>query len=176
MVERVDLLGDGDDVLVVRQHDDLVGVDRLDRVEDLRGRRVHRLAAGDHALHAELAEQLGQPVAAGDRDDRGRDRGQAERGTGVAAAPRIAASRTRVLLVDLLEQVGDPDLLRAAVRARAPASIAAPMSLVCTWQFHRPVAADDDDRVADLAPRLLERLDVLVERGRGSTSPRSAAR
>ena len=46
----------------------------LDRFEDLRGRRVHRLAAGDHVLHAEAREQAADAVADTDRDDRGRDR------------------------------------------------------------------------------------------------------
>ena len=40
--------------------------------------------------------------------------------------------------------------------------MAAPMSLVWTWQFQMPVAADDDDRVADRAPALLEVLDPVV--------------
>ena len=37
-----------------------VGVDRFDRVEQFGGRRVQRLATGDHPLHAELTEQLGR--------------------------------------------------------------------------------------------------------------------
>ena len=43
------LLGGEDDVRVVRQHDDLRRGGRLDRGEDVGGRRVHRLAALDDA-------------------------------------------------------------------------------------------------------------------------------
>ena len=42
-----------------------------------------------------------------------------------------------VLLVDLLEQIGDPDLRGRPSRSSAT-SIAAPTSLVWTWQFHSP--------------------------------------
>ena len=49
-----------------------VGVARLDRFEDLRRRRVHRLTARDEVLHAEAREQAAHAVADADRDDRGR--------------------------------------------------------------------------------------------------------
>ena len=49
--------------------------------------------------------------------------------------------------------------------ASTPASMAAPMSLVWMWQFHRPSPADHDDGVADAGPHLLERLDGVVGRG-----------
>ena len=70
--ERVDLLGDRDDVLVVRQDHDLLGVDVLDRVEQFGRRRVEGLAAGHDALHAKIAEQLGEAVAGAHGDHRRR--------------------------------------------------------------------------------------------------------
>ena len=48
----------GHDVLVVGQHDHAVGRAPLDRFEDLRGRRVHRLPTGHDLLHAEAGEEL----------------------------------------------------------------------------------------------------------------------
>ena len=51
------LLGGEDDVAVVGQQHDLVGAERLDRLEQLRGARVHRLAAVDDGVAAELAEE-----------------------------------------------------------------------------------------------------------------------
>ena len=50
-----------------------VRVARLDRFEDLRRRRVHRLATRDDLLHAEAREQAAHAVADTDRDDRGLD-------------------------------------------------------------------------------------------------------
>ena len=70
---RVDLLGHRDDVLVVRQDHDLVGRAGLDGGEQVGGRRVHGLAAGDDPLHAEAVEDPPDAVADGDGDDRGGD-------------------------------------------------------------------------------------------------------
>ncbi len=84
--QRLELLGDRDDVLVVRQHDDLVGVDPLDRLEQLRRRRVHRLAAGDDTLHTELGEEFDEATSRTDRHHGGGDR---------RAAPRQRARRAR---------------------------------------------------------------------------------
>ena len=136
--QRVDLLGDGDDVLVVGQHDDLVGVDALDRGEQFGRRRVERLPAGDDALHAELPEQLGEPVAAGHGDDRAGDGGQAEAGSVMARALRlIAASRTACSSATSSNRSVTRICFGRPSRASAT-SIAAPMSLVWTWQFHSP--------------------------------------
>ena len=86
VVKRVELLGDRDDVLVVGQHDHLIGVDRLDGGEQLGRRRVERLPTGDHPLHPELPEQLGKPVATGDGHDSTRHGRQAEPGAVVRGA------------------------------------------------------------------------------------------
>ena len=110
----------------------------LDRLEQFGRRRVHRLAAGDDALHAELGEQLG----AGRRPSRPRPPRSSPRGSDVGDR-RIVRRRGElglplgVLLVDLLEQVGDPDAFGRPPTSSAT-SIAAPMSLVWTWQFQRP--------------------------------------
>ena len=117
-----------------------VGVHVLDRVEQFGGRRVERLASGDDALHAELSEQLDEPVAAAHRDDRRRDRRQTRRVTAAVDLDRGAGERglpVGVLFGNLLEQVGDADLLRPTVTSSAT-SIAAPMSFVWTWQFQSP--------------------------------------
>ena len=66
-VSVLHLFGHRDDVLVVRQHDHGVGRRRFDRFEDLRGRRVHRLAAGHDLLHAEAAEDAADALAGRDR-------------------------------------------------------------------------------------------------------------
>ena len=156
--ERVDLLRDGNDVLVVGQHDDALRRRRLDRLEDLRRRRVHRLAAGDDDLHAEAREQPADAVAHRDRDDRGLDRGE---GRDVAGAVPPAATHS-CSCVDLLEQVGDPDLMRSA---RFDAGFDRGADVVgVDVAVPDAVAADDDDRVAERAPRVLERGDRRVGR------------
>ena len=62
------LLGGEDDVAVVGQHHDLLGAERLHRLEQLRGARVHGLAAVDDGVAAELAEQR-LVALAGDHGD-----------------------------------------------------------------------------------------------------------
>ena len=78
-------------------------------------------------------------------------------------APRGGRGRSRdrrplavgVLGGDLLEQVGDPDPVRPAVEVEGGLDGRADVVGVDV-AVPRPVAADDDDRVADLAPALLE--------------------
>ena len=120
--------------LLFGQDDDLVGRRRLDRFEDLRGRRVHRLAAGDDLLHAEASGRCGG-CRRRSRPRRPRSvTGSARRRRLVGATPRLAHP---ALLLDLLEQVGDADVARPA-GSRCAASIAAPMSSVWMWQFQMP--------------------------------------
>ena len=137
--QRVDLFGDRDDVLVVRQDHDVVGVDVLDRVEQFGRRRVHRLPTGHDALHAELGEQLHEPVAAAHRDD---GRRAPAAGRRLPAERRRAAGhrRARAWRAPRRPPRTDrsPGSAAGARRDRAPPRSAAPMSLVCTWQFHRP--------------------------------------
>ena len=112
----VDLLGHRDDVLVVRQDHDPIGGAGLDRGEQVGGRRVHRLAAGDHPLHAEAVEDPPDAVADGHGDHRGGRRlGGVRRLVEAGAAGDPLDDPALLLeLLDLLEQVGDPDLLGAA--------------------------------------------------------------
>src|SRR3546814_8678911 len=63
----LDLLGHEDDVLVVREDHDRVGRDVLHHGEELGGGGVHRLAAGDDALHAERVEDPPYAAARGHR-------------------------------------------------------------------------------------------------------------
>ena len=126
--ERVDLAArPGTMFLLFGSTIDRVGVARLDRFEDLRGRRVHRLPARDDVLHAEAREQAPHAVADADRDDRGRDR----RGAATVDVGDAGFAHPLAPPLDLLEQVGDADRC-AAGPLRCPASIAAPMSLVWT--------------------------------------------
>ena len=103
-----------------------------------------------------LAQQPADPVADRDRDDRGGHR---------SSRPRSRVGQVRgladpVLLLDLLEEVGDPDLggtpgLDAGFDGGADVvgvHVGVP----------DPVAADHDDRVADRVPRLLEGGDGVV--------------
>ena len=155
--QGVELLGDGDDVLVAGQHDDVVGVDPLDRREQLGRRRVERLAAADDRLHAELGEQL-------------RDAGPLLTATtahvtagssGADPLPVIAASRAACS--------ADTSSNRSVTRMRygrpsrsRAASIAAPMSFVWTWQFHVP-SPPTTTIESPIAPQLrLEVTDALV--------------
>ena len=131
------------------------GVHLLDGVEQFGGRRVHRLATGDHALHTELGEQLDEPVAAAHRDDRRRDGRQAARRRARVPA-RLRRRRHRrlplgVLLVDLLEQIGHPDLARPTVEIERDLDRRADVVRVDV-AVPQTVTADDDDRVADRRP------------------------
>ena len=78
----------------------------------------------------------------------------------IAAVSRLAAG---VLGGDLLEQVGDADLERATIEVERGLDRRADVVGVDV-AVPQPVAADDDDRVADLAPPLLERSIVASAR------------
>ncbi len=160
--QRIDLLGDRDDVLVVRQDHDLVGVDVLDGVEQFGRRRVQRLPAGHDALHAEVGEQLGQPVAAAHRHHRGRHPRQAGAGPRGHVLARHRSLAVGVLLGDLLEQIGHADLLRTTVEIERDLDGGADVVGVDVT-VPEAVTADHDDRVADLAPPVLERVDAIVD-------------
>ena len=80
-------------------------------------------------------------------------------GTCWPAMRRLAVG---VLLGDLLEQVGHPDLLRATVEVERDLDRRADVVRVDV-AVPEAVAADDDDRVADRTPALLERLDPVVD-------------
>ena len=125
----------------------------------LGGRRVHRLAAGDQVVHAEGAEDAADALAGGHGHHAG-DRGRAERGQRRPGGRVAGALADPALLLDLLGQVGDPDVPGpAGVEA---ASMAGPMSSVWMWQFHSPSPPDHHDRVAEPGPHLLEGGDGVV--------------
>ncbi len=90
------LLGGENDVAVVGQHHDLFGAQGLHRLEQLRGAWVHRLAAVDHGMAAELAEQR-LVALAGDHGHH--DRAFCEPGLVLQAL--IASPGLRVHVVDL---------------------------------------------------------------------------
>ena len=155
--ERVDLLRDRHDVLVVGQHDHALRRGRLDRLEDLRGRRVHRLATGDDDLHTETRQQPTDTVAHTDRDDRGLDRRRQpprsrrhrSRPSRARAPPARTDRSTRIWC-------GRPGL-DPGLHCRADVvgvHVAVPDAF----------AADDDDRVAERSPRVLEGRDRRVGR------------
>ena len=56
------------DILVVRQHIDRVGIDLSHRVQHILGAGVHGLSAGDHVVDADPAEDLLQACADGNAD------------------------------------------------------------------------------------------------------------
>ena len=105
----------------------------------------------DDLLHAEAAQEGAQPVADRDRDHRGGDVLDRRAAAGVWSRTHASSSRS----ADLLEQVGDADVARAGPTAM-PASMAAPMSSVCTWQFHRPSPPTTTIESPRRAPRRLE--------------------
>ena len=92
------------------------GVDRLDRLEQLAGARVGRLAAVDDRRDAEVAEDRGQPVAGDDGDD-------AERGRAVASGGRLAGAAPVAVACRRAAPVAP-----AARRRRSPVNAAACVS------------------------------------------------
>ena len=158
-----DLLGDGDDVLVVREQDHLGAARGAHRVEQLGGRRVHRLTARDEPADPEGAEDAPDAVALDDRDDGGPRR----RARVVATGEGERALADPALLDHLLGEVGDPDPARAThVEGRLDRGadvVGVDVAVV------EAVAADDDDRVADPRPDVLEPRRPRRRVPRGST-------
>ena len=144
------------DVLVVREHDHRVGRTAIHGFEDLRGRRVHRLAAGDDVLHTEADEEPFQSVAHRDRDDAGGDVLD-RRGTDLRL---LTDPRLFFALLHLLVQVGDADL---GGTTGDDAGLDGGADVVRVHvAVPDAVATDDDDRVAEVAPGLLELRDRVV--------------
>ena len=106
-----------------------------------------------------LASRRRTPSPTADRDDRGRRPGPR---AAARADPgeRRGLVATQLLLLDLLEQVGDPDVARPA---GLDAGLDGAADVVGVHvAVPEAVAADDHDRVAERGPRLLERVDGRV--------------
>ena len=144
------LLGRHDDVRVVRQHDDLGRGRRLDRVEDVLRRRVHRLPALDDPSGPEAREQA--PVALA-RDD-GHDLGRL-----VLVRRRLVlgvSRSSRATVCACMFAIS----IRSIVPWRTPSDSAAPGSSVWTCTLSAVVVADDEERVAEPLQLLLEAVGV----------------
>ena len=146
--------------LLFGQHDHAVGDARVDRLEDLRGRRVHRLPARDHLLHAEAAQERAETVAHRDRDDPGGDarRARARRRRRPPSRTQASSSRSATCSRRSVTRMsrGRPD--RDAGLDRGADVVGVHVAVP------EAVAADDDDRVAEVAPRGLEAVDAVVGR------------
>ena len=116
MIRR--LLGGHDHVLVVRKHDDFFRIRPFDRLDQVRGRWIHRVSAVDDVRTGAL-EECAVAGTRGDGDDRGRP-----------AAGRDDVQQAVLALLRLLVHVRDLD---AADRAAGDAERqSAPGSSVCT--------------------------------------------
>ena len=71
------------DVAVVGQDDDLIGRQLGDRLIEILGARVHRLAAGHDDMRAQAAEDVRQAFARRNHDDTGTVNGGERAGIGV---------------------------------------------------------------------------------------------
>ena len=136
------LLGGEHDVAVVGQHDDLVGAQRVDRLEELRRARVHGLPAVHDGLAAELAEQRLVALAGDDGDDHG------------ALGDPAACLQTLVAGLRLLVHVVDLDLADRAELERFAEDDAGVVGV----HVHLDHAAVADDQGA-VAEREQERLE-----------------
>ena len=134
-----------DDVVVVRQHDGLRRARALDRLEQLLGRRVHRLAAVDDPGRAHALEEPAVALAGDDRDDRRpRDRRR----------PGCESRSSRWAVCSCMFAISTRSMTPSAVPARS----AAPGSSVWTWALSAARVADDEQRVAERRELALESL------------------
>ena len=147
----------GDDVLVVGQDHHLVGRRRLDGLEELGGRGVHRLAAGHDVVHAERAEDAADAVAGGHgHHARVGDRPGRRR---LGPAPRAPPPRAPTAPPRPARPGRSPGCSRGRPASRAGLDGRADVVGVDV-AVPQAVAADDDDRVADPGPHVLEGRDV----------------
>jgi hypothetical protein len=125
-------VGDGEAVAVVGQHDDLVRGGVADAGQQLGGRGAPTRTAADDG-DARRGEQRRQTVARGDRQD------------------RAALRRRRAPPTGVVAERGDPDAVR-------PAGLDAGLDrgtrvVDVDVDVPQPVAADDDERVAERRER-----------------------
>ena len=170
--ERVDLPGDGHDVLVVRQHDHRVGVARS---------TASRICAVDGFIDCPPATTCCTPRLVSKR------RTPSPTATATTAVvDRLGCARPSTsatagvahplfLLFDLLEQVGDADRCAAGPPRCRPRSRRRCRS-VCTWQFQRPSPPTTTIESPSAPHASLNAGDRRRRARRAGTSPRSAAR
>ncbi|CAB4608633.1 unannotated protein [freshwater metagenome] len=147
---RIDLLGDGDDVLVVRQEDDLRCRSGFHRLEELCRRRVHRLTPGDDDLDSEGVEDPPHAVTHGDSHNRTRNRIMGHRW--------FCRERNRfahpALLLEFVEKIRHADALRPSDLDggfdRRTDVVGVDVAVPET------VPADNNDRIAERRPHILE--------------------
>ncbi len=151
LAQRGGLLGREDHVRVVREDEHVVRRHSVDRLEDVRGGRVHRLTALDHAGRAQALEEPPIPTPRTHGDEpclECRDR----------ARPH-ALEKTLLALRSLVVHVRDLDALHHADGGAERECLARIVRVHVHLQ--RAGVADDEERVADLLELALER--VLVE-------------
>ena len=130
-------LGGHHDVRAVRQHDHLLGRQRVDRGQQVVGRGVERRAAVENR-HPERGEQGAHPVAGGD-------------GHRAADRIRIGLRQPRVALLDLLAHVGD---IEVRDRSGAGEHRGGGVRIIgVDVDLERARVADDEHRVADRLER-----------------------
>ena len=146
---------------------------RVDRLEQLAGARVGRLAALDDRGDPEVAEDRGQAVAGDDRDDaerRGRRAVAASRrravATARAATVAAAPARSPVNAAARVSRTSRAWLSRFSTLIRLSAPSASPYAddqvraLVVDVDLERPRVAGDEDRLADRLEVVADRIDV----------------
>ena len=131
----------------------------LDRGQQVGGRRVHRLAAARRRWWTPRDRKMRRMPSPGARP---RPRRTAPARGGGSPRRRCRRLPHPALLLDLLPEVGDPDL---AGPAGLEGGLDGGTDVVgVDVAVPQAVAADDDDRVAEPGPHLAERRDGLVGR------------
>ena len=154
VAHRRGLLGGQDHVRVVRQDDHVVRRHGLDRLEDVGGRRVHRLAALDDARRAEALEQ--PPVAAS--RTRRRRAPVSSVASAVGAPPPSSSRSSRCAVCRCMFAISTPSIdAHARCRMRAPPGVVG-----VDVHLERRRVADDEQRVAEPLELALERVRVEV--------------
>ncbi len=152
------LLGDRNDVVVVREDHHLFAGGHLDGEEQVGGRRVHRLTPAHDLMHAQRAEDAPNTVAGADRHHRTPHRLRVRLGFGLGAG-RVPYPP---FLFDLLPEVRNADASRPAGFQGRLDGGAYVVGVDVT--VPQPAPAHDDDRVAQAGPHLPEGRQRLVRR------------
>ena len=146
--ERLRLLRRQNDVLVVREHENVLRVDLLHRVGDVLRARVHRLPALDDAVDEQIFEDGGNPLARADGEHAHLLLFRLELGAKGAV---------------LLEHVLDFDPVQFAEFHRVLQRFAGIVGV--HMHLDEFQVADADDRIADLHQLFFQFIDVRKGRG-----------